>query len=762
METNKKNDSIKELTTDFEYIQDIPEIEDLPIPISKEQAKIIRLFYKNEKPKFDNQLKSISIKSQLDPIHKFTDLYQLVYNPELLFNSAGTISSKIRATTKGINDDTSDKVDIKRISKISDLLKNNKFKFKPIKRIYIDKTGKNPKLNQTLLALNKIGKLDKAKAKELKARPLGILTFSDKVVAESIRVILTSIYEPEFKKTNSNFGFRPKLSPKEAINHHTEKAKSHDFMIEADIAGAFDNVNHDILINILSKKISDTRFLKLIKNSLTCGIHYSNTTEISKIGTTQGSSLSPLLYNIYFHEFDKFIHNQFSTLINRLNSKEKRITTPFKPTYTKITKAKKLPVLKQLQSNVNPNWENYKQNPSAYELALSKYRTKLLEWRKLDNLQKKTNRFNFGRRIIRYTYTRYADDWIFSTNASRNYTIRFKNIFQAWILQHLKLDLSETKTKITCLTGKSEKACFLGFNLVYFSSRSSHVAEYGRKIKTRTNLILRKRTSSFKPEKEKTFILKKNIAHPRLIVSFDHNRVLNRLKEARFLKKKRGEYFGQRKAEWTTLLPNEIINRYNQIIRGYLNYYCINLTYPTELNYLCYLLQYSCLHTLANKFNTTLGKIIKKFGKAPTINFIIKTEKKTKTGTLQTISTPKSIKLIDWSMAKDIMQSSKNHYKIQQNINTELPIDEICSVKINGRTRYKLTRHCCICGNTENIQYHHVRHIKVNKTEGFLQVLNNLNRKQIPVCQKCHTNIHQGKYDSLKLTDLFDERLIIL
>lgn len=759
MEQNNK--SFRELTTDFEH-DPIPNIEDLPIPISKEMATSLQKFYKKDKPKFDHQLKSISIKSDQNPTHKFTDLYQLIYDPDLLFNSAATISSKIGAPTKGVTNETSDKLDVQRIIKISEKLKNNEFKFKPIKRIFVDKTGKNPTLNQTLLKLSKTTKLDKAKLKELKARPLSILTFSDKIVAESIRVVLTNIYEPEFKKIGTNFGFRPKLSPKEAIKHHVEKAKSHNYMIEADIAGAFDNVDHDILINILSKKIADLRFLKLIKNSLKSGITYSNNTEIQKIGPTQGSSLSPLLYNIYFHEFDKFIHTKFSLLLNRLNSMEKRITYPFNPAYTKITKAKKLPVLKALQAKVKLTWLDFKQNPNAHTSALLKYREKLKEWRELDKRQKVTNRYIFRRRIIRYSYTRYADDWILSTNASLLYTKKFKNIFQKWILEHLKIDLSETQTKITCLTTKSEKASFLGFNLVYFSSNSTHVAEYGRKLKTRTSLVLRKRKETYKPEKINTFIFKKNIAHPSLIISFDHKRVLSRLIQARFIRKKRGEHYGQRKAEWSTLLPNEIITRYNQVIRGYLNYYCINLTYPAELNFLCYLLQYSCLHTLANKYNSTLGKIIKKFGKAPTINYIIETQKKTKTGTIQTISIPQSTKLIDWATAKEIMETAKQNYKTQQVTIAETSIDEICSVKINWRTRFKLTRHCCVCGNTEGIEYHHVRHIKVNKTEGFLQVLTNLNRKQIPVCQKCHLNIHQGKYDSLKLTDLFDERLIIL
>jgi retron-type reverse transcriptase len=119
-------------------------------------------------------------------------------------------------------------------------------------------------------------------------------------------MVLQSIYEPEFKKLNSNYGFRPGYGVHDAIQTIKTKAKSMKYAIEADVQGAFDNVDFDILLTILRKKISDEKFLKLIHYSLKCGINYSNQFEESKLGTTQGSIVSPMLYNIYFHEFDKF------------------------------------------------------------------------------------------------------------------------------------------------------------------------------------------------------------------------------------------------------------------------------------------------------------------------------------------------------------------------------------------------------------------------------------------------------------------------
>jgi retron-type reverse transcriptase len=136
-------------------------------------------------------------------------------------------------------------------------------------------------------------------------------------------MILNALYEPDFDKINSNDGFRPNVGIHEAINTISVHAKAMTYAIEADITGAFDNVDHDRLIDILRKKIADEKFLKLIYWSLKCGISYAGAFQESKLGTTQGSPLSPILYNIYFHEFDKYIKEEFSKEMEEINLQEK-------------------------------------------------------------------------------------------------------------------------------------------------------------------------------------------------------------------------------------------------------------------------------------------------------------------------------------------------------------------------------------------------------------------------------------------------------
>jgi RNA-directed DNA polymerase len=285
-------------------------------------------------------LKCISLKSHHDSNHKFNRLIRIISNKNFLIQAMANVMQNKGATTEGVDKITSDGASLKLIDKISAKLKEKTFKFKPIKRLYIDKTGKNPEINKIALKLYKQNKLTKEKIKELKLRPLGITSFEDKIVQEAIRLVLNAIYEPEFSKLQCNYGFRPKLGVHDLIDKLETEAKGLDIAIEADVQGAFDNVDFQILDNTLQKKIGDKNLLKLIQDGLKCGIFYSDILESSKLGTTQGSVLSPLLYNIYLHEFDKFICNEFQSHIEDINTEENRVPHPPHKFYSYITNTK--------------------------------------------------------------------------------------------------------------------------------------------------------------------------------------------------------------------------------------------------------------------------------------------------------------------------------------------------------------------------------------------------------------------------------------
>ena len=734
------------------------------LPLTNEAVIELRKGMKELQPEFIRTLTNLETKSLNNNDAVFSDLYKLVYNKDLLFHALGNIMQKPGSLTKGVDQKSTDLVSAETIHEISKKLIKGEFQFKPIRRIFIDKTGQKRDVNKEAIKFYLENKLTKEKQKELKIRPLGILTTNDKIVSEAVRLILNAIYEPEFKKLELNFGFRPHRGCHDAIKHHVEKAKAHTYAIEADITGAFDNVNHDKLIQILSKKINDVRFLKLIRDGLKAGIFFAGSIEEAKIGTVQGSNVSPLLYNIYFHEFDLFINSEFKIMINKINNREKRIDYPYNSYYTNITKEKQRLKRDEYYEATTLTLRTFGKDSTQHKQAISNFARINKEYKKLDKIQKATPRFSKGRAKLRFTYTRFADDWLFSSNASLKKTQEFKELFTKWIKDNLLLDLSEQKTKITPLNKKEHKVQFLGFNLAYFSYKSLIIRKFGPFKSVRPFILNRTKTIRILrglPEfKARTSI---RIATPTLICSIDKDRLLPRLEQARFIKKKRNQHFGRSKSEWSTLEIPEIITRYNQIIRGYVNYYAHVIKYTSELNFIIYLLQYSCLHTLANKLNTTISKVIKKFGKYPIVKWVPEIETKDIHGQLmRTYGTEQSTKLLSWKDVQAIIFKIKTKKQkiIQPGYYT--PLERICQIKCNWRTRFKLTSHCAICGSTDNINYHHVRHIRVGKVEGFLQVMKQLNRKQIPCCSSCHKKIHRGEYNGLKLSDLYDERLIIL
>lgn len=193
------------------------------------------------------------------------------------------LSKNKGALTPGTENSTADGFSESLINQISASLMCGTFKWSAIRRIYIPKPGKSEK------------------------RPLGLPDFSNKLVQEGIRLVLVSIYEPEFEKYETNYGFRPNRDCNDAIQDILTNANGSDWVIEGDIKGAFDNVDHKILINILKQRIHDNRFLKLIYSGLKSGIMDNLTIQPSLLGIPQGGIASPYLFNIYMHELDKFI-----------------------------------------------------------------------------------------------------------------------------------------------------------------------------------------------------------------------------------------------------------------------------------------------------------------------------------------------------------------------------------------------------------------------------------------------------------------------
>lgn len=156
-------------------------------------------------------------------------------------------------------------------------MKSGSYKPEPIRRVYIPKDGSN------------------------KMRPLGISCYEDKLVESIIAQILKMVYEPKFY--NESFGFRPNRSCHQAVREIIENVQYRkvSYIVEADIRGFFDNVDHEWLIKFLEHDIADKKFVEIIKKFLKVGIMEDGNYLESERGTPQGNGASPVLANIYLH-----------------------------------------------------------------------------------------------------------------------------------------------------------------------------------------------------------------------------------------------------------------------------------------------------------------------------------------------------------------------------------------------------------------------------------------------------------------------------
>jgi RNA-directed DNA polymerase len=144
-------------------------------------------------------------------------------------------------------------------------------------------------------------------------RPLGIPALRDRVVQEAVRSLLEPLYEQKFHR--HSYGFRPYRTAHHAIQRVRAVIKSgYQWVIEGDIKGFFDNVDHSVLLEILRRDIHDARLLRLIRNMLKAGIMDSNRFAESDVGTPQGGILSPLLANVYLNELDHFVHQKYEAI----------------------------------------------------------------------------------------------------------------------------------------------------------------------------------------------------------------------------------------------------------------------------------------------------------------------------------------------------------------------------------------------------------------------------------------------------------------
>lgn len=469
--------------------------------------------------------------------YKFERLYRILFNEEMFHVAYQRIYAKPGNMTPGTDGKTINRMSLRRINSVIESLKDESYKPNPARRKYIPK-------------------------KNGKKRPLGIPSFEDKLVQEVVRMILEAIYEEVFE--NTSHGFRPSRSCHTALTHIQKTFTGSKWFVEGDIKGFFDNIDHNVMIETLRKRIADERFLRLIRKFLNAGYiedwRYYNTNS----GTPQGGNISPILANIYLDNFDKYMA-EYALRFNK--GKERRITKDYKHISDKMQRL--------LAKSENTQDTDIKiQLREKYE----KLRRERLKIECRDSMDETFRRLR---------YVRYADDFLIGIIGSKEDCVKVKSDITQFMEEHLKLEMSQEKTLIT---NAQKPAKFLGFEV---SVRKSDATK-----RNKNNVPIRN-------------------FNGKVVLKVAIETVRNKLEEYSAIRYKmeNGKQVCFAKFRGKLMKKNieDIVAAYNSEIRGFYNYYCIANNVAYALSKFGYIMEYSMYHTIAAKTNSTISKVIDKY-----------------------------------------------------------------------------------------------------------------------------------------------------
>lgn len=486
--------------------------------------------------KSERVLKALSDHSQSSD-YKYERLYRYLFSEEMFAVAYQRIYAKQGNMTPGTDGKTIDEMSLERIEKLILSLKDESYQPHPARRVYIPK-------------------------KNGKKRPLGIPSFEDKLVQEVVRLLLEAIYEGHFEGTSH--GFRPHRSCHTALGMIQKSFAGAKWFIEGDIKGFFDNIDHNVLISILRERISDERFLRLIRKFLNAG--YVEDWKYNKTysGTPQGGIISPILANIYLDKFDKYIKEYAA----KFRKGDRRSVNP---EYWRLNNKKN-----RLKQKLQKTSDEQMRKSYLYEIAqLSK--------QMLSTPHKDAMDADFRR----LQYVRYADDFLISVIGSKSECETIKADITQFMREQLKLEMSDEKTLIT---HAQDKAKFLGYEI--FIRKSNAV------------------------KRNKDGVLKRDF-NGAVVLSLNSAVIQEKLTEynAMEVRKIDGKdvWWSKPRRYMTSMKPEDILAQYNAEIRGLYNYYSLAINVSKECASFAFIMKMSMLKTLGWKLNTSARKVRQKY-----------------------------------------------------------------------------------------------------------------------------------------------------
>lgn len=367
---------------------------------TQSQGRLHRLFSKDTRqvpngPNNTNGLREIEKltkrNAEKGPMYINKDLFRILRHEDIWISVYQKLAASPGSMTKGQDGRTIDGITLNRIRGIKNKVMAGEYRWNDIRRVEI------PKSNG-------------------KKRPLGIPTFSDRMVQGAIKMIIEAVYEPKF--SDHSHGFRPNRSQHSALRDVRKNFGGVIWYIEGDIKGYFDTVDHKILMDILRERIDDRKLLKLIYNGLRARVVLPSGITRIKSGVPQGGVLSPLLSNIYLDKLDLYI-SKLKSEFDRGEKRKKSLE------YNRITKTQSAHV--------------------AHKFGIKSTDPMDGAWRRLH-------------------YVRYADDFIVGIIGSEGEALSVKRKISEFLANSLNLTLNEEKTLITHNTSY---VLFLGYSIGY-------------------------------------------------------------------------------------------------------------------------------------------------------------------------------------------------------------------------------------------------------------------------------------------------------
>lgn len=483
---------------------------------------------------------------------------------------------------------------------------------------------------------------------------------------------------------NTSHGFRPGRGCHTALKE-IRNWKGVPWLIEGDIKNFFPSIDHHILENLLNKHFEDKRLINLYWKFVKAGYVEFEKRKPTFIESDMGVPQGGIISPL----LSNLVLHELDQYMGKLIETTDKKNANLKPNLTN-------PIYHRLSMRIN----RLKKKILEKKIKSVNYKEEKKDYLKWVKERRKIKSLIPNPEFMKIRYVRYADDWLIGFWGNRATADRLKKTL-AQLLSNLNLELSAEKTLIT--NTRRERAKFLGTLIKRMSSN---------------------KTTEFNTRRKKE--INKRSAAGNLWMTAPILEMVKKLEDKEFLIRKHNKWYPKSIGKFTTLPIPDIIMRYNSIANGIGNYYSF-VDNRRQLSKISWILKESLRKTIMRKQQITKKVTIRQYGNNISYNYLnASTQKNT------------VIKFIEINLQRRPMFFlGGSKFK-----------DPLAPLIYKVSTVNSLEHACANCGSSNNIEMHHLKHIKTinTKLNTFDQMMAKINRKQVPLCRACHMEVHKGMY----------------